>query len=224
MGRIFAAFSMILFLGFSVLAQGNDQWGLLPSININKKLPKDWSVNLKAESRQILYRDAFRYTYSLTDVSLIAATRIRLRTTVGAGYLASIAEDGIRHRTIQQISITRSYTAFRLSHRFSMDQTFGSQEEPEFRLRYRLSSEIPLQGQSLDPKEFFLKASNEYLNALQAKEYDLEIRTAAFIGYALTPVSKLEAGLDYRVDSFIAGNTRNRFWIGINFYHTIQKL
>ncbi len=222
MGRSWLFLLLFVLVSVNLHARPNPQWGILPSVNINKRLPKDWSVNFKAESRQIIYRDSFRFTYSLTDVSLIAATRIRLRTTIGGGYLARISENGIRHRAIQQISISRNYPSFRLSHRISMDQSFGMQNPAEFRFRYRLSSEIPLQGQSLDPGEFFLKLSNEYLNAFQENDYDLEVRTAAYLGYALSPAGKLELGLDHRANSFISGYARHRFWIGLNYFYTLK--
>jgi len=40
-------------------------------------------------------------------------------------------------------------------------------------------------------------------------------------GYEFSPSNKLELGLDYRLDSFLNDKTRNRFWIGINFYQRI---
>ncbi|NCU31381.1 MAG: DUF2490 domain-containing protein, partial [Candidatus Moranbacteria bacterium] len=217
-------YRVVLFFVFSltaVAAQSSNQLGILPSLNINKRLPKDWSLNFKAESRQKLYQDNFNYDYLLTDVSIIVANRIRLNTVLAGGYLVRITPDEVKHRTIQQVSITQRHEFFRLAHRLSMDQTLSNLEDTEFRFRYRVSSEIPLEGLTLDPKEFFLKVSNEYLNSLQGKDYDLEIRGAAFLGYALTSNSKMELGLDYRADSFIINNLRNRFWLGINFFQNI---
>ena len=151
----------------------------------------------------------------------IAGKKIGINTSIAAGYLLRIDGKEIRNRAIQQISIVRKYSGFIISHRISADQTFDKDDHTEYRLRYRLSSEIPLSGQSSDPKEFFLKASNEYLNSLQNKEFDLEIRTSAFIGYVLTPRNKLELGLEYRADSFINQNLRNRLWIALNIYQLI---
>jgi hypothetical protein len=203
------------------MAQSSYQLGMLPSLNINKKLQKDWSLHFKAESRQGLINGDFNYEYLLTDISLIAATKIGISTTIAGGYLIRIDEGQINNRAIQQISFVKRYPGFRLSHRISSDQTFQRDDQTEVRLRYRLSSEIPLEGQSLDPGEFFLKMNNEYLNSFQGDEYDLELRLAAFLGYAFGSDNKLEIGVDYRVDSFIDNNPRNRFWISLNFYQTI---
>jgi hypothetical protein len=214
-------FCLIISLPLISKTQTSFQLGALPSLNFNAKLPKDWSLNFKAESRQALYNENFDYDYLRTDISLGGGKKIGINTTLSMAYLMRIDNNSISHRAIQQLSFVRRYTGFRLSHRIAADQTFSKHESTEIRLRYRLSSEIPLQGQSLDPKEFFLKLSNEYLNAFERDDYDLEIRLAAFIGYALSATSKLEIGFDNRLDSFILNGTRNRLWIGINFYQAL---
>ncbi len=212
---------LLLIWGSNAFTQSNALIGLLPSVNINKKLQRDWSLNFKAESRQALFHDGFAYDYLLTDLSLAAATKTGINTTIAAGYLIRLDGEAVRHRAFQQLSIVKRYSYFRLSHRFSSDQTFQQGDDAEYRLRYRITSEIPLEGRTVDPGEFFLKLNNEYLNSLEGKEYDLEIRGATFIGYAISSLSKLELGLDYRIDSFLGGLPRNRFWIGVNYYHSI---
>lgn len=163
----------------------------------------------------------FGYEFLLTDISAIAAKRIGINTSIGLGYLIRIEEDAISHRANQQFSVLRRLPGLSLSHRFSTDQTFSGVETPEFRLRYRISTEIPLEGLTLDPLEFFVRLNNEYLNSLEGKNYELEIRLVGFLGYAISDNGKIELGLDYRLDSFINNPSRNRFWIGINFYQSI---
>lgn len=109
-------------------------------------------------------------------------------------------------------------SGFRLAHRFLFDQTFSASEEPEFRLRYRITSELPLNGESVDPGEYYLKINNEYINSLQAMEYDLEIRLIPLIGYDISERFKIETGLDYRVNSFLTNNTRHSYWMTLNFF------
>ncbi len=220
MRRFFIFFIFPLIIPLANSAQNTIDIGLIPSLNINKKLEKDWSLNFKAESKQALISDGFNYDYLQTEVSFIAAKKIGINTKLAAGYLLKIDGEVIKNRAIQQISVIRRYSDFKLSHRFSADQTFETDDYTEFRFRYRVSTEIPLEGQSLDPKEFFIKLNNEYLNSIYQKQYDLEIRGAALLGYSLTPNSKLEIGADYRIDSFITGGFRNRLWIGLNFYQS----
>jgi len=203
-------------------AQSTYLLGVLPTVNLNKKLPKDWSLNFKAESRQSLIKgNDFQYEYLLTDLALVAGRKVGINTTVAGGYLIRIGQGKFFNRAIQQLTYVKRYSNFNLSHRVLTDQTFMKGEAPVYRFRYRLSSEIPLEGQSVDPKEFFLKISNEYLNSFQKKDYDLEIRAGGFLGYEFSPSTKIELGLDYRLVLFLNDNAINRFWIGVNFYQAI---
>jgi hypothetical protein len=109
-------------------------------------------------------------------------------------------------------------TGFRLVHRFSTDQTFSKEEKPEFRLRYRIASEVALSGESVDPNEFYFKFNNEYLKSWQDADNDLEIHLVPLLGYNLVNNNKIEMGLDYRVNSFLDNNTRHSFWMNVNWF------
>lgn len=204
-------------------AQSSYQYGIIPSINLHKKIPGNWATNFKIESRQSIYKQVLKYDYLLTDVSLIVTKRIATNITVGGGYLLRAEDDKFKNRTIQQISFSKKYPGFRMAHRIMTDQTFEKNENTELRLRYRISSEIPLEGQSIDVKEFYLKINNEYLNSLQGVDYDLEVRGVVLLGYSVSALNDVEIGIDYRLDSFVSGNPRNRTWLSINFFHSLGK-
>jgi len=154
----------------------------------------------------------------MTELSLGAGKKIGFRTKLALGYKLSVDRKEVYNRFIQQISHVKKYQTFILAHRFQTDQTFNINKATEYRLRYRLSAEIPLNGYTLDPKELFIKVNNEYLNSIQDITYDLEIRAAGFLGYALSPKTKIEIGIDNRIDSFINDSLRNRLWLGLNVY------
>jgi hypothetical protein len=204
-----------------VSAQSTAETGFLPSVNINKKLPADWSVNVKAESRQALSGAEGGYEYLRTDLAFAVAKKTGIRTSVAAGYLLSIEDEGISNRAFQQFTLLNPDSYLRFAQRFSADQTFQRGEYTEFRFRYRWSAEMPTSGRSLDPREFFLKFTNEYLNSFQGEAYGLEIRISGFLGYVITPKNKLELGIDYRVDSFVRQVAEKNVWIGLNFYQSI---
>ncbi|MDD4761230.1 hypothetical protein A9168_02970 [Macellibacteroides sp. HH-ZS] len=204
-------------------AQSSYQYGIIPSINLHKKIPGNWSTNFKLESRQSIYKQDFKYEYLLTDLSLIVTKRIATNITVGGGYLLRIEDDKFKNRAIQQIGFSKKFPSFRMAHRIMTDQTFEKNENTEFRLRYRISSEIPLEGQSIDVNEFYLKINNEYLNSLQGVDYDLEVRGVVLLGYSVSALNDVEIGIDYRLDSFVSGNPRNRTWLSINFFHSLGK-
>lgn len=214
----------LLQLPFSVSAQSTYQFGVLPSVNLNKKMKNNWSLNTKLESRQLFQRGEFNgttdkeYNYVLTDMSLIAAKKVGLNSRISGGYLIRLEDGDFFHRFIQQYVVVQNLSGWRLAHRIMSDQTFSKIEKPEIRLRYRITSEIPLNGEAVDPGEFYLKLNNEYVNSFQAKEYDLEIRLIPLLGYDITDNFKIESGLDYRVNSFFNNSTRHSYWMNFNLF------
>lgn len=214
----------LLLFPFVVTAQSTYQWGALPSINLNKKLENNWSLNTKLESRQLFQRGELKgtpdkaYSYVLTDLSLLVAKKVGLNSRIAGGYLIRSEDGALFHRFIQQYVMVQKWSAWRLAHRVMSDQTFSSLEKPDFRLRYRITSEIPLNGEAVDPGEFYVKLNNEYVNSLQDLEYDLEIRLIPILGYELNESFKIETGLDYRVNSFLNSNTRHSYWMTFNLF------
>lgn len=208
----------------SVSAQDAYQFGGLPSLNLNVELKNDWSLNTKIESRQLFQTRELNgnvdknYDYVLTDFSLVAAKRVGLNSRIAGGYLIRFEDGELFHRFIQQYIIVQKLSGFRLAHRFLSDQTFSEIEKPEFRMRYRITTEIPLNGLSVDQGEFYVKINNEYVNSLQANAYDLEIRLVPLLGYDMADNFKIETGLDYRVDSFLNNKTRHSYWMVLNFF------
>jgi hypothetical protein len=216
--RYFFGMIYAVLLSFSAQTQVQPSILFLPSVNLNKKLEKDWSLNFKIESRQQVYSGKTAYEYLFTDFAVAGGKKIAANTRIVGGYLFRLEPEDVAHRAMQQLIIVSKYGRFRCAHRIASDQTFRQQNTPEFRLRYRLSSELPLNGATLDPQELYLKLSNEYLGSVQESQSDLEIRGLGFMGYTLTDKSKLEIGLDYRLDQFFNTPLRNRYFVGINYY------
>tara|TARA_R110002111_G_scaffold188780_1_gene254190 strand:+ start:281 stop:883 length:603 start_codon:yes stop_codon:yes gene_type:complete len=200
---------------------------MIPNINIKHGLSGDWSLNSRIEFRQVLKEglfnqsESFNYNYIHTDLRAIISLKGSLNNSIGGGYLIRLKDNSNMHRFIQQIIFRTEYNSFRLSHRFRSDQSFDKYDTPEFRFRYRISFELPLNGKTLNLEEFYLKLNNEYLNNFK-NGYDLELRIIPLIGYTFFEKQRLEFGLDYRVDSFIKTNKpSNRFWISINYFFVL---
>ncbi len=214
---------IVLFIG-KTTAQDTYLLGTLPSLNLNKGINSDWSLNLKAESRLRFMQGEFGGNSTsdmhlqLADFALTTSRKTGLNNALAGGYLIRLRGEETFHRFIQQFTMVKRYESFRMAHRFSSDQTFNSDNPWELRLRYRITAEIPLNGQSVDPGEFYLKLNNEYLNSWQEGEPDLEIRVVPLAGFEFTDNNKLEFGLDYRLSSFIDGSSRNSFWFNIGWY------
>jgi hypothetical protein len=205
-------------------AQDTYLLGTLPSLNLNKGISSDWSLNFKSEIRLHFLQDEFGGNpsadlhFQLADFAITASRKTGLNNSMGGGYLVRLRGEQIYHRLIQQFTLVKQYETFRLAHRFSADQTFTGDEPWELRFRYRIAAEIPLNGQSVDAGEFYLKLNNEYLNSWQSGDPDLEIRMVPLAGFVFKDNNKLEFGLDYRLSSFINGGSRNSFWLNIGWF------
>lgn len=214
----------MLFPGSSVLlSQDRYRIGLLPQVNVNLPLATNWRLNTKVESRPLISAGEWGsqlsdFEYRLTDLSILAARKIGPGQSISGGYLLRSLPGEFRHRLIQQYAFTQTFSAFRLGHRLVSDQTFAPTAPTIIRFRYRLSFELPFNGQSVDPAEFYLKLSHEYLNILQSRTYDLEIRGMPTLGYLISDHSKLELGLDYRIGSFLKDRTRHTGFCVVGWY------
>lgn len=208
----------------TICAQIQTRGGILPSINYNQKINKTFEVNFKFESRHFIFEDIptqtsrFKYNYSLSDVSALTGRKVGLNSKIVAGFLTRVAPDNVSFRTIQQFIFQTKINNLRFAHRIVTDQTFSSIERTEYRLRYRLSAEIPLSGLKVDVKELYFKFNTEMLNSIQANEYDLELRAVPNLGYVINERHKIEVGFDNRFVSFIKNQNRFTSWFTINWF------
>ncbi len=227
MKRIF----LILFI--SVIAagegagQGSYRIGLLPQVNLNFKITDQWRLVARAESRQQLANGTygkpigFNYATNLSDLALLVSKRVAGSKSITAGYQLRLTDQRPLHRTIQQYLVVSRFRSFRLGHRFASDQTFGAGEPVELRFRYRVSFEMALQGQNIDPGEFYFKLNQEQLLSFEQKIVDLELRLIPSAGLSITDNNKIEIGIDSRFNSFLNSYLRSSYWLGIGWFITI---
>lgn len=217
--------AMGLFISIALSAQQTYRIGSLPQFNYNLSLASDWQLNGKVETRQ-LWRtgsfgqgDAQGLKYALTDLSVQAAYKSVDGNTFSAGYLWRVQPDQDAHRFMQQYSVVRRYARFRLGQRFAADQTLAFGEAAVYRLRYRLGLDLPLNGERVDPGEWYFKLTHEYLNILENSQYDLEIRLSPTFGHAFNDLNKLEVGLEYRIDRLLITNpVRHSLFLRLSWY------
>lgn len=200
------------------------RFGVLPIINFNKTLNNRIDINTRYESRHFLFENPatkehnFDYRYSLSDFSALIGVKTGFNSKINAGFLTRFLPNTTTYRSIQQFILKDKISKYRVAHRLVTDQTFNANEAPEFRLRYRFNGEIPLAGEKVDPKEFYLKVNTEILNSLQANTYDLEFRIIPNIGFVINKNQKIEVGFDNRFISFIYNKTRITSWVTISWF------
>lgn len=227
MYRDLLAFLFFIITPIAALCQSNYRAGTLSQINVNVKLADTWKLNTKLETRQILSRKepetpaSHRFEYERTDLNFILTKKVSADNTVGGGYLVRLEESRFTHRLIQQFSTVKNLDVLRVAHRIVTDETISAHAPAEFRLRYRLGLEMPLNGRQIDPKEFYGKVNNEYLGIFSNSDPDLEIRGLLALGYNASDSNKIELGLEYRVNEFNASIKAQQFWLTIAWFVSI---
>ena len=86
-----------------------------------------------------------------------------------------------------------------------------------------MAAEWPLSGTQVDPGEFYLKASHEYLWSFMPGDHDLEVRLAPVIGFEISKRNEVEAGIEHRLSRFIDSTPRQRTWLTLGWFHSISR-
>lgn len=222
--------STLLCLSVPALAQENVFYsGFFPEAAVTNSVSEGWQLTFKVESQHGSYDarqaegERWEYFHDRTDLQGFVALKINPFWKVSGGYQYRLeGGDGANsHRSIQQVAYVQRRLRSRLGHRLRADQTYHPAEATAFRIRYRPSLEIPLSGQSLEPGEFYLLLSNELIYSYQAGNSELENRLVSSLGHYFSKQAKLEAGLDYRTDRYIAEGFRQRLWFKVGAYLNI---
>jgi hypothetical protein len=208
-----------VFLSIALTASAQNKLGLLPHFNTKVKINDAWEESSKLEAKQIFFQNPYPDDQSEIQFERIDLESVFTRTKgplsgVGLGYLIRYNGDYFAHRFIQQYSFSKKLTSLQISHRIRTDQTLDKDEETRYRLRYRIKLNQEL-GKS---KDYFIELNNEYLGSLQDSRGNLEIRTAAALGYNVSKKDQLEIGLDYRAEKLIT-KTEHELWLSIGWNH-----
>lgn len=208
----------LLTISGGLSAQHTFYGGFFPEMAANHSLG-DFKLTAKIESRHGVVNneaskgETWTYFHDQTDLQGFLGYKINPFTTIAGGYQYRIdSEDENTHRAIEQLTIIQQIMDYRVGHRVRADQTFFRSDKMQWRLRYRLAVEVPLQGFSLDPAEFYLVLSGEPIFSLQGRKTELENRLVVSLGHYFSDRCKLETGLDYRTDRYLGEGFRNRLW------------
>lgn len=209
--KIFTLFSLLGPLMAS--AQIADVYVWEATTAVNYMLNNDWSMNTSIATRTSWPggsrqgEEGAGGSLTFAEINHFVTYRINPVFKVSLGYkhrrLAPIEATGLyEHRTTQQVAILHTTRVIRLASRLRSEQRFDNQSFRQ-RLRYRLSVDFPLSGESLDHREFYLMASDEVT-------YEIRIdspnpwgnRLSTGIGYLFGEITKLQLGLTYRSENF----------------------
>lgn len=219
--------SMVL-LNQSVSAQ-EVYGGLMPEFGLTLPIKGKFSQTYKIENQHFLLREGtnengFLYEYERTDLQFFVNYKFAGNWKATVGYQLRIEQQwNTHHRTIQQIATSTRIKNLRLAHRIRFDQTMERGEPFLFRGRYRAALEIPLSGESIDPKEFYVVFSDEPIFAGDEDGFEIENRFVVTIGHFFSNGNKLELSLDHRTDKFFDDGVRQRIWLKVGWFLNISE-
>lgn len=217
---------LILLLAISLgLNSQSFTTGFLPDLTLSYKANEVFKIVHKVESRYPSFdtdSETLKVNFERLDFQNFVERKVGLFSKISVGYQFRINyKDNNEHRLIQQIAWSDFLRGYRLGHRFRTDQTFSLGSLPEFRFRYRLKVQLPLQGQELDKGEYYISLSDEVLWSYQSPNRDFENRVVAKIGLYINDKNKIETGLDWRADGFFINNVEHQLWFALSWYKTL---
>ena len=201
--------------------------GLLPELIVSKKINSQWQVTGQVESMNQFFQKTnlsdlmSEYDYRRTDFTLIGTYRLNPSVKLSGGLLNRFAKGEHILRSLQQISITTRGSSLRLGHRVRTDQTYED-EAAIHRIRYRISKELPLKGNDLNEREWYLKSSLEHLTIIQSSDVNMEQRINIAFGNLIKEGQRLEIGWDYRTRTLIDWNDPFQLWMMVNYYISLK--
>ncbi len=184
-----------------------------PGLSFTKKIDSRWSYNISLFGRQRFtnYGNGEKnYKTDRVEIKGFGTYTIFGGKKMSLGYMyRSIdpfePESGFEHRIIQQFAFITNFGGYRLGNKFRIEQRIRSSDYLT-RLRYAISNDFPLQGESLDPKEFYLITANEMLYAFNGMGDELENRFSIGIGRLNFKGQKLQFSIVSRNSDLISAN------------------
>lgn len=226
MKKLVTYFVLMLVVG-SLSAQQKQIFftGIFPEVSLTKKVNDQIKLNFKVENQEIIFNNQDtetenpQFTHYRTDLMMFLDRSIMPGVSVSLGVFHRFQENEDGNRIIQQLSILQRMRNLRINHRFRTDQTFIKNDDLEVRFRYRFSIEIPLEGDEVNPGEFYTVLSEEPIFSFKGGDFEIENRLAVALGKLINSQEKLEWALDYRTDGYIQEGFRTRLWIKISYYY-----
>ncbi|CAM1358969.1 conserved exported hypothetical protein [Tenacibaculum litopenaei] len=207
-------------LSTALYAQDTTLSGWLPKVVLTKKINSQLKWVQSVEAREQWYKDDWKLAHRLVDVSTLVSIKSGYNRSVNVGYILRFKAGERIHRTVQHYNIVTGVQHWKLAHRIGFEQFFQSGKRPQYRARYRLGAQRALSGEKLDPKEWYVKLTNEYL--YQFNKRDFELRVSPYVGYLINPNNKLEFGVDYRYAHLFEPAQAHSLWFRTTWYITIN--
>ena len=212
-------------LPIGLIAQNNFSVLAEPAFTLNYDATQKYRTNFSVRTRAFLYDDnTLLYKTRQIDLSHFSTLVLNSTQNISLGILyrfrENFEENDNELRLSQQFNITNNNEALRFGHRILIEQRIF----PRFvtlRSRYRLALDFPLNGATLDVKEWYLVTSVEGLLSInnQSKPI-LDQRSNIFLGRLFSKKLRVQVGTEYRLEALNI-HTRQRLFLLSNVIYKL---
>lgn len=212
----------LMFFCFQLLNAQDNFTGLFqPKIALNYPVSENYKHNFSIAQRNYFYRnDTYNISIRQFDLVHFSNYKIKDNQSIAVGiqyrFRANFEDDKLDElRFTQQFNSTHKPRNIRFGHRLRAQQRITS-ERTVHRFRYRFALDFPLKGEQLDVGEPYFITNTEVLwSVAKAKLPQYDQRIAANIGWLLAPKTKLQLGVQYRIEDY-TNTTRFEFFLHTN--------
>lgn len=196
---------------------------IMPVLNFNKKITDEWKANVKIKNQTIFSSDGQNFSlqsdprYKRTDLEFSATRKLTYKNSLTGGMMVRLNNEKPTKRLSLSFSTIRQLRRIILAQRMGIERIFKPDNKKKIRLRYRLATALPLNGEHIDPNESYLKLSNEYIGSKESSN-TLEIRILAAFGHETIKGHKIETGLDYRLSDIGTKNHIQTIWLYLGWF------
>ena len=191
-----------------------------PSIDVKWNHDSRWSFNTGVQQRNVIDNGINALHI---QASQFASYELGFYTQIGIGVMYRELFDDQRPeelRFTEQFVYARKFNAVKVAHRLRWDQRIRGTDLTH-RWRYRFSTSLPLNGATVDAREYYLTANLETLFIAQVTQklaYDQRISIG--IGTALQKGLKIQLVTEYRWEDYTNDLNRSLF-INLGIYYTL---
>lgn len=178
----------------------------------NVKLNEKWSIHAEYQWRRENFVTEWQQSLLRTGMNYQLAPKIQLRTgyawietfPYGDYPINGLGRDFTEHRIFQMITLTDKPGRLEFTHRFMLEQRWiGRYTKPEItredkyffvnRMRYMFRMQCPLQGNTIEDREFYLAAYDEIFIGFGENVFD-QNRIGLLAGYRFNKKTRIEGG------------------------------
>lgn len=203
----------LLFVGLAS-AQENLTGYWQPQIALNYQVSGLYSHNFSLINRNYIFdKKEFLLKGRQLDVAHFSKLKIRDNQSIAFGvqyrFRNNFEDKENELRFTEQYNFTTKLHAIRYGHRFRAEQRI-TKSLTIHRFRYRFAMDFPLQGEKLDSGEaYFVGSLENLLSVSKQSSPQYDIRLSGQIGWQIGKDLKLQMGVEYRMEDFMATTPQN---------------